>query len=294
MSLLEVVDTMNRLSGIHYRILKLMERSMKRFEYVPLQFIAKKIRLKPAKVEQIMNYLLKFRLIKRKTTEYIGYALTYKGLDAIALRALGVHGIISKVGPKIGMGKEGDIWIAYLNNKPRIIKLFRISKESFRQIRFHRYYYVGNRRMNWFELSFKSAYREFNALALLYRNGVHVPNPIARNRHVIVMEYVDGRELIKCRLEEPLEVFTRILNEISKAYNAGIVHADLSEFNVLVTVEGEIYIIDWPQYIRSDHPDAPKFLIRDIQQIVKYFNRRYKIPIKQLMEIVNEKFPKII
>ncbi len=284
---------MKHLSSIHYEVLRIMERSMRRFEYVPLQFLAKKVRIKPAKLEGIMNYLLKYKLVKRKTEEYTGYALTYKGLDAMALRTLGIHGAINRVGPKIGMGKEGDIWIAYLNNTPRILKLFRISRESFRKIKIHRYYYMPKRTYSWFELSYRSAYREFKALMILYQHGVNVPRPIARSKHVIVMDYIDGRELVKTKLEEPLEIFRKIIVELNKAFKAGIIHADLSEFNIMITEDGEVYIFDWPQYILVTHPDAAFFLKRDIQQIIKYFHRKYRITLEELIRVTNEFFPKI-
>lgn len=293
MSLLDLVDTMKCLSSIHYEILRIMEKSIRRFEYVPLQYIAKRIRIKPNKLEEIMNYLNKHKLIKRKTREYTGFTLTYKGLDVIALRDLGAHGVITKVGPKIGMGKEGDIWVAYLDNTPRIIKLFRISRESFRKIKFHRYYYIPKRIYSWFELSFRSAYREFKALALLYRSGVHVPPPIARSRHVIVMGYIDGRELVKTILEDPTLIFRKIIVEIAKAYKAGIVHADLSEYNILVTPDAEVYIIDWPQYIASNHPDALKYFEGDVTRIIKYFSRKYRVPGDQLRSIIQEEFKKL-
>ena len=279
---------MKHLSGIHYEILKIMEKAMRRFEYVPIQYISKKIRIKPTKLEQIMDYMRKNKLLKKKTTEYVGYALTYRGLDALALRELGMYGAISRVGPKIGLGKEGDIWIAYLDSEPRIIKLFHISKESFRKIKVHRYYYVPARTFSWFQISYKSAYREFRALVLLHTRGVNVPKPIIRNRHVIVMEYINGRELVKTILSDPLEIFRKIIREIIKTFKAGIIHADLSEYNILVTEDGEIYLIDFPQYIPSTHPDAMKYFEKDIAQIVRYFVRKYHLSIDELERIVKE------
>jgi len=235
-----------------------------------------------------MDFLLKYKLVKKKQEEYVGYSLTYKGLDAIALRSLSMYGVITKVGPKIGMGKEGDIWIAYFNSEPRILKLYRISRESFRRIRWYRYYYVPNRVYSWFQLAFRSARREFHALKILYNSGVHVPRPIARSRHVIVMDYIDGVELVKTKLLEPLEIFEKIIREIIKAFKAGIVHADLSEFNILVTENGEVYLIDFPQYIVSTRPEATEYLSKDILRILKYFNKKYRIPFSDLREIVKK------
>ncbi len=293
MSLLELIDVMHRLTRIHYKILRIMEWNLRRFEYIPLQFLAKKIGIKPNKLESIMDFLVKNKLIKKKKSDYIGYALTYKGLDCLAIKDLGEFGVITKVGPKIGMGKEGDIWVAYLNNKPRIIKLFRISQKSFRRIKIHRHYYIPKRTYSWLELSIKSAYREFRALNILHQNNVSVPRPIARKKHAIVMDYIDGVELVKAKLEDPETIFDRIMQEIRKAYDVGIIHADLSEFNIMVIREGKVYIFDWPQYITKTHPEAKYYLTRDINQITKYFARKYLLEKNTTKKIIEKYFKDI-
>ncbi|HQN30532.1 MAG TPA: RIO1 family regulatory kinase/ATPase, partial [Methanothrix soehngenii] len=57
---------------------------------------------------------------------------------------------------------------------------------------------------------------------------------------------------------------------------AGLVHADLSEFNILYD-DGEPVIIDMGQSVTLDHPMARKFLERDISNIVHYFQKKYSI-----------------
>ena len=58
-------------------------------------------------------------------------------------------------------------------------------------------------------------------------------------------------------------------------YNrAGLVHADLSEFNILYD-EGEPVIIDMGQSVTLDHPMARKFLERDIANVAHYFKKKY-------------------
>jgi RIO kinase 2 len=67
-----------------------------------------------------------------------------------------------------------------------------------------------------------------------------------------------------------------ILEEVGKAYSLGIVHADLSEFNVMITEEG-LKIIDWPQAVDLDHANSQELLERDLTNILRFFARRYKI-----------------
>jgi RIO kinase 2 len=60
------------------------------------------------------------------------------------------------------------------------------------------------------------------------------------------------------------------------AFRLGIDHADLSEFNVMVTGDG-IRIIDWPQAVETSHPNAAELLKRDLSNILEFFARRYRI-----------------
>lgn len=270
-----------------------MERSLKRFEYIPIQYLAKKVRIKKLKLESILDFLAKEELVKKREQPYKGYTLTYKGLDVLALNDIAKMGLITDVGPKIGVGKEGDIWVAYFGETPRILKFFRLGRESFKKVRVYRQYYVGEGIKSWYQASKISARREFRALKVLYENEVSVPEPLFVTKHVVVMNYVDGRELFKTIIDEPVYVFERIIIEIHKAYKAGIVHADLSEYNVLVNKEGDVYLIDWPQYIVTSHPDAPIYLRRDLDNIIRYFTRKYKLDVDKLEEIVKSHFSEL-
>jgi RIO kinase 1 len=60
-----------------------------------------------------------------------------------------------------------------------------------------------------------------------------------------------------------------LLSDIKKLYQAGLVHADLSEYNILL---GKVpYIIDLGQGVILSHPSAEKFLERDVRNILNYF-----------------------
>ncbi|RLE89014.1 MAG: serine/threonine protein kinase, partial [Thermoprotei archaeon] len=59
--------------------------------------------------------------------------------------------------------------------------------------------------------------------------------------------------------------------------DAGIVHGDLSEYNVVIQEGDRVLIIDWPQWVPSIHPSAPLLLKRDILILSKFFRRKYKV-----------------
>ena len=79
---------------------------------------------------------------------------------------------------------------------------------------------------------------------------------------------------------DPLGMLAKIVSVIREAYlKLGIVHGDLSEYNIIVHVREGIetpFIIDWPQYVYRDDPQSIIYLKRDIEYIIKFFKRRYR------------------
>jgi RIO kinase 2 len=100
------------------------------------------------------------------------------------------------------------------------------------------------------------------------------------------MSVLKGRELARTRMDEPLWYLDEILNQIKKACALGIIHGDLSEFNVFINPEG-CEIIDWSQYITPAHPNAEELLHRDIANILTFFKRKYHIK-RDIREIIND------
>jgi RIO kinase 2 len=90
------------------------------------------------------------------------------------------------------------------------------------------------------------------------------------------MEKMDGVELSRAGLtdEQVVPVLDLILDEVAGAYEAGYVHADLSEYNVFVGTEG-VTVFDWPQAVPTDHENADELLARDLSNLVGYFGRKY-------------------
>jgi RIO kinase 2 len=65
-----------------------------------------------------------------------------------------------------------------------------------------------------------------------------------------------------------------ILQEVAAAYDAGYVHADMSEYNVAVSESG-VTIFDWPQSVPTDHENARELLYRDVENLISYFRRKH-------------------
>ncbi|MEM1873616.1 MAG: RIO1 family regulatory kinase/ATPase, partial [Acidilobaceae archaeon] len=157
---------------------------------------------------------------------------------------------------------------------------------GFRRIRVYRSY-ASEVLGDFVELAKLSAEREFKALVVLKKEGARVPDGIAYNRHAVVQEYIPGVELYKLKpglVEVDAEKLARtVVETIRIAYTrVGIVHGDLSEYNVLAVLESsEAYVIDWPQYVYRDEPSAESLLRRDASYIVRYFRSRWGLTLDQ-------------
>jgi len=91
-----------------------------------------------------------------------------------------------------------------------------------------------------------------------------------------------GAELAKWReFPAPEKVLKEILRNVKKAYvKARVIHADLSEYNIILKPDMRVLIIDWPQYVVVGHPNAQELLMRDVKNVLKYFSRRYGLKAK--------------
>lgn len=273
----DALDALKQLESYDLRVLNAVERGMARFEYVPLEEIAKLAGLDTEKVHALTKKLNALGLIQRRIGSYEGYILTSRGYDCLALNALVKRGVLKSISASpIGRGKESDVYQGVTPaGKLVAVKFHRIGRTSFRQTRRYRMYVGERQHISWLYQSRLAARNEFEALQILYEAGVSVPGPVDWNRHIVVSEYVDGIELSESpHLSDPRSFLESLLDEIGKAYTAGVVHADLSEYNVMVSREKPV-LFDWPQWISSSHPSALFYLKRDIENLLKFFKRRY-------------------
>jgi len=280
LNLVKIGIIYRQLRDIDFKILNSIEKGMASYEYVPLEVIERYTKIPETKLELSLSKLHRLKLIKRQYMIYKGYRLTYLGLDMLSLKYFVDRDIIVAIGDRIGVGKESELFKALApGNTSVIIKFLRIGRTSFRSTRRVRAF-ADNPRYDWYKQSKIAAEREYKALHELYLAGGSVPKPLAYNRHSVVIGYINGIELYKKPdLPDPYETVTIILDTLRKAFiDVGIVHGDLSEYNVLVDRgSGKPYIIDWPQYVEKLHPSAGKLLRRDIEYIVRFFKKNYRV-----------------
>lgn len=145
------------------------------------------------------------------------------------------------------------------------------------------------------KLFFAWARKEFRNLKRMYEAGVRVPKPYLVYQNIIVMEFIGHsglraptlREAYRELEPEELEALAwEALRQYRRIYCcARLVHADFSEFNLLL-YEGKLYVIDVAQAVSLEHPNAPEFLHHDVWNIHRFFAREAGIGLPGVDELV--------
>jgi RIO kinase 2 len=262
------------------RMLQVIETGMSSREYVPKTQLQKYSKVPMDRVDFELSRLDKLGLLYRMQGGYVGYTMNYAGYDCLAINTFVKAGVLEAFGKSLGVGKEADVFDALDPNGKRVaVKFHRLGRISFRQTRRKRGYMVD--RAGWLFQSRLAAEKEFEALKLVHGFGVAVPEPIFQNRHALVMGVIEGGELARWReIKNPLAVLREILVNVRRAYlEAGVVHGDLSEYNVILKPDMHVLIIDWPQFVTKNHPNAKDLLLRDVKNLVDSFVRKFRIKI---------------
>jgi len=273
-----VVQVFKELESEDFRILNIIEAGMSKHEFVPIEQIQRYAKIPMDRIEFTLGKLNKLGLTYRTKETYNGHTLNYAGYDCLAINALVKASAIISFGQSLGVGKEADVFDALNSDGKRIaVKFHRLGRISFRQTRRKRGY--TREHSTWLFQSHLAAEREFQAMKLVYENGVSVPEPISQNRNVIAMGMIEGAQLSKYKdIGKPEKVLKEILRNLRKAYlKAHIVHADISEYNIILKPDGDLLIIDWPQAVKTDHANAGELLERDIKNVLTYFSRKFNV-----------------
>ena len=207
------------------------------------------------------------------------------------LQPLLEDGLIDEVVGRLMSGKEADVFIVRCGGEMRCAKVYKEAiKRGFKQaVTYQEGRKVRNtRRARAMEKGSKFGRQqqeetwqtaEVDALKLLASVGVRVPVPYSCVDGVLLMEMiVDAEGLVAPRLSEVVMTEAEALrdHEVMMRYVvlmlcAGVVHGDLSEFNVLVDPNGPV-IIDLPQAVdAAGNNHAESMLARDVNNITGYY-----------------------
>ena len=209
------------------------------------------------------------------------------------LQSLQDEGLIDSVQRQLMSGKEAMVFVVSCGDITRCAKVYKeTSHRSFRQA----VDYTENRKVKNTrqaramakgtrfgrqaqEAAWQSA--EVDALFRLAGAGVRVPQPLSFHDGVLLMELVtDAQGNAAPRLndvaltpDEARRHHATLLQEVVRMLCAGIVHGDLSEFNILLAGDGPV-IIDLPQAVdAAGNNHAARMLLRDVDNLRDFFGR---------------------
>ncbi len=192
-------------------------------------------------------------------------------------------GVIDEIHGVVNAGKEARVyWGKDPQGNELAIKIYLTSSADFKKGMIP--YIEGDPRFAHVRKDTRSliytwAQKEFKNLRRAKEAGVNVPEALAVQKNVLIMEFIgkNGKRaplMKETTLEDPQQVFKLILTYLKRLYSkGGLVHADLSEYNVMMW-KGKPVIFDVAQSVLVKHPMADKFLRRDLENLHKYFNRK--------------------
>ncbi|UCE91655.1 MAG: hypothetical protein JSV90_00390 [Methanobacteriota archaeon] len=194
---------------------------------------------------------------------------------ATTVEAILSSGMATEVVGLISAGKEADVYMAAYNGAPIAIKAYRLYRTS----------HKGGRPVKLDSMGWLAA-REYEMTMQAWKGGAKVPAPASRVENMFSMRFLGddigpAPRLQEVDLEEP-EVFRdAVLKGVGDLAQAGVVHTDLSAFNILVH-EGEPWFIDLSEALRIDRTgdsawqrlsEAKEALERGMRSLAKYFGR---------------------
>jgi len=275
-SLKDCASIVKKLESLEYRVLKIFVSSIKHHEIINNYNIISYSNLHKDRVDYALEILLKLKLITK--TEK-GFKLLTSGLDVYALKILVDSGIILGIGNSLGIGKESDVVAAVSDiGQQRAVKFFRIGRISFTDTKRKRSLEKNKNVNNWLLINIEAAKREYDFLIKLKSTKMNIATPYFRSMHSIVMDRIDGIRLIEIKnLDNPRQIFYKVFEQIRIAYKENIINSDLSEYNILLDGNNDVWIIDWPQAVSLEHPNAEFLIRRDLRNIIKYFTRKYDL-----------------
>merc|ERR1711931_35912 len=261
-----------------FRVLTAVEMGQKNHELVPLELVASIASLRAGGVHKVIKELIKHKLVAYEhASKNPGYRLTYSGYDYLALKSLTGREALLSVGNKIGVGKESDIYIgADADGVELCLKLHRLGRTCFRAIKNKRDYHGHRHAASWLYLSRLAAMKEFAFMKALYDHGFPVPKPVDYSRHAVVMELMNAYPLCQVHdVEDPSELYSDLMNLIMKFASFGLIHGDFNEFNLMVDDNDKVTVIDFPQMMSVDHPNARFYFERDVECVRIFMKRRF-------------------
>lgn len=191
-------------------------------------------------------------------------------------------GVIDEIHGVVNAGKEARVyWGKDIQGNELAIKIYLTSSAEFKKGMLP--YIEGDPRFSHVRRDTRSliynwAQKEYKNLRRSQDAKVNVPEPLAVQKNVLIMKFIgkngERAPLLKeTVIKDPHRFYKLLLTYLRRLYRkGGLVHADLSEYNIMVWKEKPV-IFDVAQSVLIKHPMAKKFLLRDLENIYRFFKR---------------------
>ncbi|MFP4111801.1 MAG: serine protein kinase RIO [Candidatus Woesearchaeota archaeon] len=198
---------------------------------------------------------------------------------------LGSRGHFEELVSPVLIGKESNVFYAKNSaGEPIIVKIYRVENCNFNKM----YDYIrqdprflGLKRQRR-KVIFSWVQREYRNIFKAREAGVNVPKPVAVMDNVLLIEFIGNKktdppevspQLKDIEIKNPNAYFKKVINNMKKLHKAGLVHADLSAFNIL-DKNNVPYFIDFSQATTNESLDYFPLLARDVRNICIFFSKK--------------------
>lgn len=186
------------------------------------------------------------------------------------------QGIFDELVSPLEVGKESNVFIAKKGQKKVIIKIYRLQncdyKRMFDYIRKDpRYQFLRQKRR---EIIFAWTQREYKNLLKAEKAKIKAPKALGWKMNIIVEEMIGSPALpLKDDYpQDPKKFLDLVIKEMKKMYKAGLIHGDLSSFNIL-NHNNKPVLIDFSQATLVRTPNSEDLLKRDIKNVLQFFRK---------------------
>jgi RIO kinase 1 len=234
------------------------------------------------KIERFERDVDRFRIRTKEADDFKVREDVFDEPTLKALYRLASSGLLHALGGVISTGKEANVFHALGPDRRELaIKIYRIKTSDFKAMNDyiagdHRFTHVRRTKK---DVVFAWTKKEFRNLNRAFAARVRVPEPLKYSKNILIMEFMgkDGVALPLLKqtiesLDNVEQVYETTIEFMKRLYrDAHLVHADLSEYNILIDELSNPVFIDMGQSVLADHPRAREFLRRDVSNVVNFF-----------------------
>lgn len=195
------------------------------------------------------------------------------------------NNVLTSIDGCISTGKEANVYYACSNNGAVAVKIYKTSilvfKDRDRYVTGEFRFRNGYCRKNPRKMVKMWAEKEFRNLLRIKQAGIPCPIPILVRGHVLLMQFFGSNGWPAPKLKDVTlsqkrwcRIYYNCCTYMRTLYHsARLVHADLSEYNMLY-YRGDCVFIDVSQSVEHDHPEALNFLRKDCANVTSFFQKK--------------------